>query len=99
MTSSPAEHYDQEPGGIASDVDALLGLDGDQELTADQIAALAALDGGFDPADLDPDELDAESQEEWLAVPPAALAPEVINAGFSHRDGGSLGERLEPPDR
>jgi len=89
MTSSPAEHYDQEPGGIASDVDALLGLDGDQELTADQIAALAALDGGFDPADLDPDELDAESQEEWLAVPPAALAPEVINAGFSHRDGGS----------
>ena len=70
----------------------------EDELTPAQLAALDAMDGGFDPADLDPDELDADPPEEWLALsprervarPPAPgpVVPEVFDAGFTHRDGG-----------
>jgi hypothetical protein len=70
----------------------------EDELTPAQLAALDAMDGGFDPADLDPDELEAGPPEEWLALspqerlarPPAPgpVVPEVFDAGFTHRDGG-----------
>jgi Domain of unknown function (DUF222) len=56
------------------------------------------MDGGFDPADLDPDDLDPDPPAEWLAMPPeerlaaplpaGAAVPEVLDAGFTHRDGG-----------
>jgi hypothetical protein len=68
----------------------------EDELTPAQLVALDAMDGGFDPADLDPDELEAGPPEEWLALspqerlarPPGPVVPEVIDAGFTHRDGG-----------
>jgi hypothetical protein len=70
----------------------------EDELTPAQLVALDAMDGGFDPADLDPDELEAGPPEEWLALsprerlarPPAPgpVVPEVLDAGFTHRDGG-----------
>ena len=70
----------------------------DGELTPAQLAALYAMDGGFDPADLDPDDLDPDPPAEWLAMPPeerlaaplpaGAAVPEVLDAGFTHRDGG-----------
>ena len=70
----------------------------EDELTPAQLVALDAMDGGFDPADLDPDEFEAGPPEEWLALsprerlarPPAPgpVVPEVLDAGFTHRDGG-----------
>ena len=45
MTSNP-DRYDEEFGGTASDLDVLLCLDNDEELTAAQLAALARLDDG-----------------------------------------------------
>ncbi|HEY1319775.1 MAG TPA: DUF222 domain-containing protein, partial [Streptosporangiaceae bacterium] len=70
----------------------------EDELTPAQLAALDTMDGGFDPADLDPDELEADPPEEWLSLsprerlarPPAPgpVVPEVFDAGFTHRDGG-----------
>jgi hypothetical protein len=67
----------------------------EDELTPAQLVALDRMDGGFDPADLDPDELEAGPPEEWLALspqerlarPPGPVVPEVIDAGFTHRDG------------
>src|SRR6266702_2112337 len=68
------------------------------QLTPAQLAALAAMDGGFDPADLDPEDLYLSPPEEWLAMtpeewleaapPPSRTVPEVLDAGFTHRDGG-----------
>jgi hypothetical protein len=67
----------------------------DDELTPAQLAALDAMDGGFDPADLDPDDLDVDPPPEWLAMspedrlaPPRQTVPEVLDAGFTHREGG-----------
>jgi hypothetical protein len=56
----------------------------DDELTPAQLAALAAMDGGYDPADLDPDDLDADLPEEWLALPPQerlAAPPPLASPG------------------
>ncbi len=71
----------------------------DDELTPAQLAALDAMDGGFDPADLDPDDLDVDPPAEWLAMSPeerlaaprpaGSAVPEVLDAGFTHRDGGA----------
>ena len=67
----------------------------DDELTPAQLAALEAMDGGFDPADLDPDDLDVDPPAEWLVMSPEErlaapthTVPEVLDAGFTHRDGG-----------
>jgi hypothetical protein len=79
---------------MAVDLDAFNG-----ELTPAQLAALYAMDGGFDPADVDPGDLDLDDPPaEWLAMPPeerlaaplpaGAVVPEVLDAGFTHRDGG-----------
>jgi hypothetical protein len=105
----------------AGDLDALLGLDSDEELTAEQLAALARLDDGplSDDEDDDPygagfgpdtcppegwDQMPAAERQALLEAPPAAVVPEVLDAGFTHRDGGpGLGlaaggvlDRMEP---
>jgi hypothetical protein len=104
MTSNP-NRYDEEFGGTASDLDVLLCLDDDEELTAAQLAALARLDDGpLDPAEDDdpcgagfgpgtcpPEGWDLMTDAERQAVLdtlPAAAVPEVLDAGFTHRDGG-----------
>ena len=105
----------------ADDLDALLGLDSDEELTAEQLAALARLDdgplsadenddpygAGFGPDTCPPegwDQMPAAERQALLEAPPAAVVPEVLDAGFTHRDGGpGLGfaaggvlDRMEP---
>ena len=86
----------------------------DDELTPAQLAALEAMDGGFDPADLDPDDLDVDPPAEWLVMSPEErlaapthTVPEVLDAGFTHRDGGDgrgfaaggVLDRMEPGGR
>ncbi len=100
MTSDP-DPYDEEFGPTASDLDVLLCLDNDEELTAAQLVALARLDDGplgscetddpYDPGTCPPEDWDPMADAERQAVldiPPAAAVPEVFDAGFTHRDGG-----------
>src|SRR5262249_53082277 len=105
MTSSPGCREDVW-GDAASDLDVLLCLGNEEELTAGQLAALARLDDGpLDPdSDEDlygtgfgsdncpPDGWDLMTPTEQRALldgaPPITAVPEVLDAGFTHRDGG-----------
>jgi hypothetical protein len=105
MTSSP-DCYEDAWRGAASDLDVLLCLDNEKELTAGQLAALARLDDG--PLDPDSDDelyrtgfgsdscppagWDLMTPTEQRALldgaPPTTTVPELLDAGFTHRDGG-----------
>ena len=97
MTSSPAD---------APDLNAILGSGTGDELTPEQLAALARLDdgpfgcdedddpngAGFGPDTRPPDGWDLmtpAAQQALLGAPLADAVPETIDAGFTHRDGGS----------
>ena len=90
----PADVGPPVPGPSVAELLALLEADG--ELTAEQAAALARLDDGPpDPADDDPWDAGDELWDGDPAArppPPAAAAgpaaAEVLEAGFTHRQGG-----------
>jgi hypothetical protein len=89
---------------MTPDLDAILGLDTGEELTPEQLAALARLDDGplgyddddpygpgFGPDNRPPDGWDLMTpaeQQSVLDAPPTDAVPETIDAGFTHRDGG-----------
>jgi len=86
---------------MTPDLDAILGLNTGDELTPEQLAALARLDDGplsddadddqFGPDSRPPDGWDLMTPAEQQAVLDAPLTnavPETFGAGFTHRDGG-----------
>ena len=91
---------------MTPDLDAILGLDTGEELTAEQLAALARLDDGPLGADEDDDPYgagfgpDSRPPDGWDLMTAGRAAgraggpahrtrcPEVLDAGFTHRDGG-----------
>jgi len=63
------------------------------ELTVAQLVALAAMDGGFDPKDLDPEDPDVDPPDEWLAMTPEERLGEPV-PGFAHSRETELEVRL-----